>query len=193
MRATPTPWELYSHASKSWRNEDETDQRSSIYEVAEREVLSAPKKSHSTRATNWIQALHRYEQFWCAHGHAPRENTRNRENLPASERRLGEWARYQRRFQETLCRYQEIRLDVSPAFDWDPHEAAWERTLLACQDHLARTGNLPVLASGDPRQFALARWLNRQLRLRQEERLSALKWQQVADLLEQAKAANDRL
>ncbi|AMB58021.1 hypothetical protein [Microterricola viridarii] len=77
---------------------------------------------------------------------------------------MAEWARYQRRFSDSLCRYQQIRLDLSPVFRWDPHEAAWQMRLHECKLHRVRTGKLPRLNQDDPHEFALARWFGRQLR-----------------------------
>jgi hypothetical protein len=116
------------------------------------------------RVTRWLRALHRYEDFARDHSRTARENTRNRATLPPAERRLGEWARYQRRFEDALNSYQRIRLDVSPAFVWDIHDNAWRLNLEACAEHLYTTGNLPTLNGADPVEFRLARWLGRQLR-----------------------------
>jgi hypothetical protein len=130
------------------------------------EQLSAgvPDPDVSKRASRWLRALYLYEGFHRVHDRTARENTRNRATLPPSERRLGEWARYQRRFEDALNSYQRIRLDVSPAFVWDLHNNAWQLNLEACAQHLYNTGNLPILNGADPAEFRLARWLGRQLR-----------------------------
>lgn len=111
----------------------------------------------------WVLTLHRYEAFWQEHGNAPRENTRALHTLESDERRLGDWARYQRRFRDTRNSYQLARLDVSPAFEWDPWEARWQRNYEAVRLHVERTRDLPRLRQSDPVELALARWFNRQL------------------------------
>ena len=77
---------------------------------------------------------------------------------------MAEWARYQRRLEYELCRFQKIRLDVSPSFEWDPQQAAWDARSLSCIRHVSTTGQLPHLNVTDPAEFANARWLGRQLR-----------------------------
>lgn len=83
--------------------------------------------------------------------------------LTDEERNLGEWARYQRRFEDRLNAYQRARLDVSPAFDWDPLEHIWNERFAACVAFFEKTGTLPRLNAADTAEFTLARWLGRQL------------------------------
>ncbi|WBM79880.1 hypothetical protein KIV56_17190 [Cryobacterium breve] len=137
-----------------------------LYATADGDLASrrGPRRGGSKRADNWEAALHRYEEFARTHGHTPRENTRDRASLPGVERRLGEWARYQRRYADTLTSFQKIRLDVSPAFNWDPLDSVWQARLADCVRHVRDTGRLPYLNGADPAEFALARWLGRQLR-----------------------------
>jgi hypothetical protein len=116
------------------------------------------------RATRWATTLYHYEEFWRETGHTPRENTRNVATLPDDERHQGEWARYQRRFAEKLCRYQTIRLDLSPTFKWDPHEHLRQTNFAACVRHVQALGRLPYLKGADKVEFALARWFGRQVR-----------------------------
>lgn len=116
------------------------------------------------RATNWVRTLLRFEDFTALEGRTPRENTRLRGTIPAPERRLGEWARYQRRFEDGLTAYQRARLDVSPCFEWDIGESAWKSRSDACVRFRLQHGRLPVLTNRDGDEFALARWLGRQLR-----------------------------
>lgn len=162
-----TAQELHGAAVQMWRQlSDEDAVRSARYEDADgrRSAGFPPISSEGRRrAANWVNTLHRYEAFWRVNAHAPRENTRNRAMLPAGERRLAEWARYQRQFQDTLCLYQRVRLDLSPAFAWDPQQAAWQANWTRCARHLAATGGLPRLNADDPVEFVLARWLGRQL------------------------------
>ena len=96
---------------------------------------------------------------------------------------MGEWARYQRRFDEKLCRYQVIRLDVSPAFVWDPQEHLWQQNFAACVAHFRMTGRMPFLNGSDQSEFACARWLGRQLRQMQTGSLQASRATQIAELL----------
>jgi len=151
---------------------------------AELHALGLTANSAPKRAANWITRLHAYEHFWARSGRTPRENTRDRSALPASERRLGEWARYQRRFEFDLSQYQRARLDVSPAFDWDPWAANWERQLSACRDHLTRSGRLPLHDDGDVDEFRLARWLGRALKQMRSGRLPSDREDSLAALLD---------
>lgn len=169
MRTTPRT--LYLHASILWGAIIDTDPRSSRYEAAEDRITLHSAEPVPVRQRRWISQLHTYESFWVEHGNSARENTRDRGSLPDEERRLGEWARYQRRKRADLCIYQTIRLDVSPAFEWDPQTAAWNSNYSACRQHLLATGTLPILDATDPDQFALARWLGRQLDLRRRHLL----------------------
>ena len=109
------------------------------------------------RAAKWVHTLHRYEDHWLHCGHAPRENTRARHTLTADERRLGEWGRYQRRFEDQLNAYQRARLDVSPAFEWDPLGRHWRERLAACARFVDHRGALPRLSAVDRDEFGLAR------------------------------------
>lgn len=162
MQDYPTALQLLHRAERRQENHP-WDLRSATYRDAEAAIVAAVTGG-ARNALVWVSTLHRYEQFWREEGRSPRENTRNRQALPAPERRLGEWARYQRRYRDGLCRYQVVRLEVSPAFEWDPQEASWLANLAACDRHRRRTGALPHLSRTDAVEFALARWLNHQLK-----------------------------
>jgi hypothetical protein len=167
MPEHPTPIRLAAEAFALWQKTGDPDSRSLIYAKADEDAANGGLGivvPGDRRAINWVVAVHRYEGFWVLRGATPRENTRNRATLPAVERRMGEWARYQRRFEDGLTGYQKVRLDLSPAFAWDPHEHAWKTNLDQCASHLLFTGRLPYLNSSDQEEFALARWLGRQLR-----------------------------
>ena len=174
-----------SRAQALWTAEPQLDTRSARYAEADRSRAEGSNDWGRTgrRAAQWVDALHAYEDFADARGRAPRENTRNRSELPAAERRMGEWARYQRRFDEKLCRYQVIRLDLSPAFAWDPHEHLWQQNFAACVAHFRMTRRMPYLNGSDQSEFALARWLGRQLRQMQTGSLPASRATQIAELL----------
>lgn len=143
---------------------------------AERLFLARAARSSSTiskRAINWTSKLYRYELFTAENGRTPRENTRNRASLPADERRLGEWAGYQRRMQDRLNKFQWIRLDLSTAFEWEPHDTHWQVRSAEYRAHLDSTGRQPFFNSEDPREFRLARWVARQLYLLRSGNLGA--------------------
>ncbi len=161
----PTPEELHHRALQRWRANNETDPASEQYVHADMVVTFGieTEQPPSRRAMNWATTLRRYEQFWCDVGRSARENTKVRSTLPVSERLLGEWARYQRRFEDHLTAFQEIRLEVSTAFSWDPVDSAWNARLDACRRHVETTGRLPFLNGDNAEEFAVARWLNRQL------------------------------
>ena len=166
MHEYPTPAQLYQRAMKLWPNDSEWDARSSLLRSIEAELVAEvaePQLKQGRRAANWINTLHRHEQFWRDRERSPREKTRNLATLPDGERWLGEWSRYQRRT-KLLVRYQVIRLAVSPSFSWDPQESAWIANYDACARHKRMNGSLPRLTSADRDEFVLARWLGRQLR-----------------------------
>ena len=145
----------------------EIDLASAEYLEAERLLLDLPPNSElrpGRRHQNWVVKLHAYETFTSGTGWRPRENTRNRTSLPPAERRMGEWARYQRRLEDELCSFQKTRLDVSPAFEWDPQQASWDARSYECIRHALTAGQLPLLNSADLGEFANARWLGRQIR-----------------------------
>jgi hypothetical protein len=166
----PTPEDLHVRADALWRRAGAEDSAAERYARAAWLILHGRPVSHR-RAANWVSTLHRYEDHWREAGRAPRENTRAKSTLPDDERNLGEWARYQRRFEDRLNAYQRARLDVSPAFDWDPLEHIWHQRFDACVVFLEQTGALPRLNAEDTAEFALARWLGRQLHRLQTGRL----------------------
>jgi len=168
----PTPEQLHARALAVWEPHDPDDTVAARYASAEASMLAGRHTGHR-RAERWVTALHRYEHFWRSSGHRPRENTRARSTLPAAERRMGEWARYQRRFENKLNSYQHARLDVSPAFTWHPWGTTWQANLTACLDFLERAGRPPRLNHRDDHEFALARWLGRQLHRLQQGQLPA--------------------
>lgn len=168
----PSPDDLHAQADALWRTANPDDPNAERYSEAVALILQQ-RSTLIRRAANWICVLHRYEVHWHRIGHAPREKTRARETLDDEERRLGEWGRCQRRFEDQLNAYQRARLDVSPAFEWDPWEHVWRANLAACAAFLRDTGSLPRLNGADDAEFALARWLGRQLRRLQTGRLEA--------------------
>ncbi|WP_194383330.1 hypothetical protein [Microbacterium luteum] len=152
---TPTRDELHAQADALWRSARPDDIDANRYSMTASWILQEISAT-SRRAAKWIETLHRYEDHWRMLGRAPRENTRARTTLGDEERRLGEWARYQRRFEDQLNAYQRARLDVSPAFDWDPLESVWRTNLAACVTFVKDMGDLPRLNGEDAREFALA-------------------------------------
>lgn len=177
-----TPETLHALARTIWLSSDPADtsaERSA--DAVERLLTGHPPTS--ARATKWITTLHAYEAFWNETGRTPRENTRARSTLTDQERRLGEWGRYQRRFEERLDTYQRARLEMSPAFVWDLRGATWNRHLAAAHAHRHRTGALPRLNSADPHEFALARWLGRALRDLHDRTLAAERADQIHHLI----------
>ncbi len=174
-------------ALRAWNLLRTPNAESEKYFAAELSVLGGG--SPSPRAANWVRRLHEYEMHWVAVSRPPRENTRARSTLPDGERRLGEWARYQRRFRDNLSAYQVARLTVSPGFDWDPLEALWLRRVTACEEHLARTHELPRLRQDDPTEFQLARWLARELNAMRHRTLPTDRAARLDDLLRAARRA----
>ena len=182
LRITVTNEELHTLADAAREAIDPHDMEGLRYSDATSRLLAGRGVIYP-RATKWIMTLHAYEQFMNEHGKRPRENTRARHTLSAEERHLGEWARYQRRFEDRLNAYQIARLEVSTAFEWDPRSATWNARLAACNEHRQRTGQLPRLLNSDPTEFALARWLGRQLRNLQAGRLEDTRTQRLTALL----------
>lgn len=157
------------------------------YALADARLAAGVSDGLVRRTSNWVLRLHAYEQFWNEHGRAPRERTRDITTLPDDERRLGEWAGRQRRFEHGLTYYQRTRLDVSPAFDWDPWDAQWKRNIDACRRSLDETGRLPNLGSAAATEHALARWLGRQLRASRSRALEPHRRAAVVELLRAAR------
>ncbi|MET0861332.1 MAG: helicase associated domain-containing protein [Microbacterium sp.] len=184
---------LYRQALEAWeRSEDEDRAQSRAYAEAEATALLLATGPVARRPARWADALHRYEMFWTTSGARPRENTRDRATIPAGERHLGEWARYQRRFFRALARYQRIRLHLSPAFSWDPHEDSWLEQLAQCQRFLMRTGGLPRLNGSDADEFKLARWLGRQLAASRQGLLEPKRAAHLAALFQDSNARPQR-
>jgi len=157
--------EIHKRAASEYDLGERNPQGASFLE-AERVFLALTDRHSigaSQRALNWTSKLYRYELFAAESGRTPREHTRNRAMLPAEERRLGEWAGYQRRMQDRLTRFQLIRLDLSSAFEWDPNDSKWQVRLGEYRAHLEATGHQPILRSENPNEFRLARWVARQL------------------------------
>lgn len=192
---------LHLHAVRRWPVGVLWDDRSEAFrEVGERfavgvnvPIIGPP------RIANWFTTLGLYEEFWWLHRRTPREKTRNPATLPGEERRLAEWARRQRRSApqlythiprsaQKLCTYQVLRLDVSPAFAWQAQQAAWDAMLESCERHRRRTGALPRLNGDSAEEFALARWLGRQLRQLQHGGLNEERDAKVRALLADAGA-----
>ena len=181
-----TPEELHSKAFARYTQGENGDDRSVLYAQADERVAnrSEPVRRVGTKwPANWATALHEYEGFWREHGRRPREHTRNRATLPAEESGMGCWARYQSRFEGKLCQYQRIRLDISPAFEWDIHEGDWQKALDACIGHFQKAGRRPYLNRSDRTEFALARWLNRQLLHLKNDTLSKNRAERISTIL----------
>ncbi|WP_448711954.1 hypothetical protein [Microbacterium profundi] len=104
-------------------------------------------------------------------------------SLSAEERNLGEWARYQRRFEDQLNAYQRARLDVSPAFEWDPLEALWRARFIECLSFVQANRRLPRLHADERVEFVLARWLGRQMQRLQTGRLDQKRTDELQGLL----------
>lgn len=181
---------LHEEATAVWKGlPDDDPDRSIFYLEAERRIVTSAlllDTAGARRAQNWVLALYRYEEFWFTRARTPRENTRDRTQLPAAERRLGEWARYQRRFEEGLSLYQRVRCDVSPAFVWDLQEYTWRTKWAQCAKFLEDGGRLPYLNSTDQEEFSLARWLGRQLHQNQAGTLPEQRRNSLNKLLRRA-------
>ena len=170
MQETEAPQiPLWRAAEGRSNRDDDRSIESQRYIDAERRLVGdlEPSRTEDRRPMNWVSNLHRFEAFTRAEGRTPRENSRIRGSIPGPERRLGEWARYQRRFEDGLCAYQRARLDVSPHFAWDIGDAVWKKRYDSCVTFRVLHARLPLLTNRDNDEFVLARWLGRQLKARQ--------------------------
>ena len=153
---------IHESAVKRWQDHYMYATGSLPYIQAELEVIHG-RRSAALRPARWIDTLHSYETFSQSHGRTPREKPIGQSECLQAERRLAEWARYQRRFEENLNNFQVARLDTSPGFEWDLREHSWGSMLQRCvvfsQDH----GRLPHLNISSRAEYVLARWLRRQL------------------------------
>lgn len=186
MGKTTGAFRLHRQAVSLWPDDRRWDERSARFRATGERLLSFDIEELSSgrkRVDIWFQTLDRHETFWRSHRHRPREKTRDATTLPDDERRLGEWARYQRRFDDQLCHYQILRLDVSPSFTWDPQTEAWQANLDACIRFARITGQLPRLHSASSSEFVLARWLGRQLRQLQSGTLHPTRANAIGALL----------
>ncbi|MBC7593923.1 MAG: helicase associated domain-containing protein [Kineosporiaceae bacterium] len=165
--------ELHKKAAMLWRATKSLDQQSARDEAAGRSVAYGVPVVWDGPA-NWARSLASYEGFWSTSNpnRAPRENTRNRQSLSQEERNHGEWARRQRRYRVRLSAFQVERLNVSPAFRWDPVQSSWADRLQECRIFLDKKGQLPRLSRTDSHEYQMARWLNRQLRQLRDGKLS---------------------
>jgi hypothetical protein len=166
MQDTPTPRELHDAAVIEAAKHPDTDPRSESYQRVN--LLIAIDRDHEVIAGmrwefKWAGKMADYEEFWRQTEKAPRQKGGKATPVPEAELRLGTWARDQRRFEGRLCRFQLARLDVSPAFVWDPRQKQWDKNLEAISDFVEKRKNLPRLISQDQDQLKLARWLGRQL------------------------------
>jgi len=164
----PTPLELHHHALNLLGAQSGAPADPALaLDILAGETIADGKPSSDTHgeklAYRWATELLAFENFATEHGRTPRESA-HAGTIPHHERRLAGWARYQRRFPGRLSRFQLARLEVSPAFRWDPQEAAWFETLAECNQFLGAAGRLPRLHQANPVEKRLARWLNRQLR-----------------------------
>ena len=162
------------------------DHESALYLIAEMDVLGIKNDDlrPAVRHRTWVEKLHGYEKFADRESRNPRENTRDRASLLPMERRMGEWARYQRQRRSNLCRFQVLRLDASPAFRWHPHEDAWNAQCDAFIRHVQRHGQPPFLNAADQNEFTLARWLHRQLQKLKDGTLSDQRNRRLNDALD---------
>ena len=169
--------ELHEKAVRLWRATKALDRQSERDEAAGRSVaygVPVAWDGAAKWALKWARSLATYEAFWSTSNpnRAPRENTRNRESLSQEERNHGEWARRRRRYRIRLSAFQIERLNVSPAFRWDPVQSTWAARLQECQIFFEKKGQQPRLNSADPHEYQMARWLNRQLHKLREGSLS---------------------
>lgn len=183
------PKELHARALALYTQGGDGDERSALYAQADERVangISPLRRAGTKRPANWAAGLHKYEDFWREYCRRPREHTRNGATLRPGESRMGAWATYQRKFEDNLCRYQKIRLDISPAFDWDIHDGDWQRTFDGWISQGQKTGRRPYLNGSDEIEFGRARWHNRQLRQLQDGTLSASRAKRIAETLRSA-------
>jgi hypothetical protein len=166
MQDTPTPRQLHDAAVIESAKHPDTDPRVESYQLVD--LLIAIDRDHEVIAGmrwefKWAGKMADYEEFWRQKGKAPRQKGGEATPVPKAERRLGRWARYQRRFEGRLCRFQLARLDVSPVFVWDPRQQQWDKRLKELTNFVEKRKSLPRLTYLDEEQLKLARWLGRQL------------------------------
>lgn len=185
-----SPQALHQLAVALWMSDADDDPQSHLYVSASESLtgaVSPRRRTLSKRAVNWIVTIVAFEWFTAVFGRTPRENSRIRAAVPKDERQLGEWARYQRRFEGVLTGFQRARLDVSPAFQWDILESEWMRRADTIEAHIVAHGQLPALTKEDKDEFALARWLGRQLRYNQTGTLAPSRASRLSQLLSLAR------
>ena len=147
----------------------------------------------AARPSRWVRVLLASEAHIRDTGQKPRENTRNMASLPASERRLAEWARRQREEWVRLTPYQRARLEVSPAFSLDRQQQRWDAQVRACFHFVvSHDGRLPALSRVNPVEYGLARWWRLQVTLMSTSRLPSSRAAAIEELLATARLVSSR-
>ena len=111
----------------------------------------------SRRIRVWLERCVAVESFVLEANRYPTEAAAD----PA-ERLLGTWLRYQRRARHTLSDYQRGRLELLPAWSWNPRSDTWHDQLHDYEDFVRQNGRAPRRGSADRRESTLAVWMMNQ-------------------------------
>ncbi len=157
------------------RAEDHTDDpdltRSLIFFRAH---MALPSRLASRRVLTWLTRFEELARFVREQDRMPRSGTGDE-----LEHRLHSFARYQRRNQSDLCRYQQELLECLPHFDWSPLDSAWDQNLERYECFIAVANRRPSRRSPDEQEQRLAIWLRNQL---DRQRHGTLPHHRVLDL-----------
>lgn len=156
MHGQVTTLALYNEAKR--RVADQSIEPSNCaFERAERYLLGLRRRVPRRAPLNWVTRMHELEHFQMVNDRLPSRGARD-----SKERALAAWARRQRdRDDHTV--FQRARLDVSPAFTENSHDAAWLARAARLRDVILTTGEPPRWLDSDPEQYRLREWWTRQL------------------------------
>ena len=131
---------------------------------------------------NFQRGLGALEQFVAREGHA-RVPGSHVEVFEGEEFRLGSWIISHRSRKDKKTPSQIAALDAIPGWEWDPNEAAYQRSLAALRQFVAREGHARPRQGHvevfEGEEFALPRWVGH---LRTRYRKGVLSPQKIAEL-----------
>jgi hypothetical protein len=117
------------------------------------------------RVMTWSTSVLALDAFVHAEKRMPRENNRlPRDETPQVERRLADWATYQRTpaTRAQHCDYQRRRLSVIPGFSWSPLDDRWWEAYREYRAFITAHGRAPRYRSEEQDEKRLAAWAAKQ-------------------------------
>lgn len=118
----------------------------------------------SARVVRWVAIAHEVDAYLAMHGRPPRRNSRRRQPLDTSARRLAGWFEDQRRpsAKARQCSYQRRRIALFPGVDARDRDQRWQDALDAYRRFLESEGRAPSARATDGSERRLAGWAAKQ-------------------------------